>query len=62
MTAQGKYVVVAPKLADFQSNMDVSAEEWKNMVTGSANQKEEFLFAVSVDTNYPIQDSFYIKK
>lgn len=61
MTAQGKYVVVAPKLADFQSNMDVSAEEWKNMVTGSANQKEEFLFAVSVDTNYPIQDSFYMK-
>lgn len=61
MTAHGKYAVVAPKLADFQSNMDVSAEEWKHIVTGSTNQKEEFLFAVSVDTDYPIQDSFYMR-
>lgn len=54
-----KYVIVKPKLGDFESNLDVSASEWKNIVQAQEIFGEDFLFAAAVDTSYPIQDVFY---
>lgn len=59
ITSLGKYVIVAPKLADFESNMMVDASLWRDEIIYSGPGKEDFLFAAAVDTNYPIQDSFY---
>lgn len=55
-----KYVIVCPKLADFDTNLEkVNTSAWKNMVKYSGLDKENFLFAAYVDTKYPIQDVFY---
>lgn len=60
MKASGKYVIVNPKLADFETDMDgVDASLWRDMVKNSGFDEENFLFAASVDTAYPVQDSFY---
>ena len=58
MKKLGKYVVVTPKLAGFESNMDASASEWR-MVLGGNSWTEDYVFAFAVDTEYPIQDMFY---
>lgn len=54
-----KYVVVKPKLGDFESNLDVSASEWKNIVSQSEIFGNDFVFVAAVDTSYSIQDVFY---
>lgn len=55
----GKYVVVAPKLADFESNMeDASAEQWRTIIKSNA-WTDNYICAFAVDTDYPIQDQFY---
>lgn len=55
----GKYVIVTPKLADFESNMeDASAEQWRTIVKSSVST-ENYICAFAVDTDYPIQDQFY---
>ena len=54
-----KYVIVKPKLGDFESNLDVSASEWKNIVQAQEIFGEDFVFMAAVDTSYPIQDVFY---
>ena len=54
----GRYAIVMPKLAQFESNMDISAEDWRNLVQ-NASDTENFVFAVGVDTDWPIQDHFY---
>lgn len=60
MKETGKYVIVNPKLADFESNLkDVDASNWRNLVKYSGLQEEDFLFAAVVDTSYPVQDVFY---
>ena len=48
-----------PKLGDFESNLDVSASEWKNIVQAQEIFGEDFVFMAAVDTSYPIQDVFY---
>lgn len=55
----GKYAVVQPRLADFETNMDVQAEAWRNDIRYSGISEEDFIFAAAVDTKYPIQDEFY---
>lgn len=56
----GKYVIVNPKLADFDTNLGkVNTSVWRDMVKYSGLDEEEFLFAAYVDTGYPIQDVFY---
>lgn len=55
----GKYAIVMPKLADFESNMEVDASLWRDEIKYSGISQEDFLFAVAVDTQYPVQDSFY---
>lgn len=61
MMDSGAYAYVTPKLSDFQTNMDIHAEDWKNMVTNHlrGDDKGQYVFVVAVDTKYPIQDSFY---
>lgn len=61
ITAQGKYIVAAPKLANFHTNMDTEAGDWKETLTGYADQlgADDYIFAVSVDTTYNIQDDYY---
>lgn len=58
MKQMGKYVVVAPKLVDFESNMGGSASEWRQTIGGSM-WTEHYICAFAVDTGYPIQDQFY---
>ena len=55
-----KYLIVRPKLAEFETNMDISANEWRSMVKSyNYRQKADCIFAAAVDTNFPIQDAFY---
>lgn len=56
----GKYVVVMPKLADFDTNLkDADANNWRQHVKSIGRDTEEFVYAVGVDTTFPIQDEYY---
>lgn len=54
-----KYVIVKPKLAEFESNMDVAAGEWRSMVENWGEKGDNYLFVAAVDTDFPIQDIFH---
>ncbi len=55
----GKYAIVRPKLKDFDTNMkNVDAALWKDSLIPD-EENEDTIFAVGVDTSYPVQDSFY---
>lgn len=55
----GKYAIIYPRLADFETNMkNVNAEEWRSTLQVQGND-DAYVFALSVDTSYPVQDSFY---
>lgn len=60
MKKLGKYVVVRPKLSEFESNLtNEDAPTWRDDIKYSGPQTEDFVFVSAVDTSYPIQDSFY---
>ena len=66
MKKSGKYVIVRPKLADYESNIrlvekgDSKAQEWQDAVSGYAdNDAKNYIYASAVDTDYPIKDNFY---
>lgn len=55
-----RYIVVYPKLKDFETNMNLSASgEWDMVRSYESNRDSENVLAVSIDTLYPIQDQFY---
>lgn len=55
-----KYLIVRPKLRDFETNMNVSASgEWTALRSSRPDHRAEVVFAAAVDTSYPIQDQFY---
>lgn len=55
-----KYLIVRPKLRDFETNMNVSASgEWTALRSSRPDNSSEIVFAAAVDTSYPIQDQFY---
>lgn len=54
----GKYIIATPKLADFQTNMDVEADQWSSRIMAGT---DNYMYIMSVDTTYPIQDSFYVQ-
>lgn len=59
----GKYMVIYPKLKDFNSNMNVSkSDKWEKLRSYSSEKKWNSVFAVAVDTTYTIQDQFYQNK
>lgn len=53
------YLVVKPKLKDFESNIDISQSEWKNLIKEQTIVDQDFVYVAAVDTKYPIQDAFY---
>ncbi len=56
----GKYAVIEPELKDFESNIEgIDAAEWRDGIKYSGGKEKGFLYAVSVDTEYPIKDSLY---
>lgn len=58
-----KYMIVQPKLSDFKTNMDITANDWKEFVKSQRrNSNGDFIFAAAVDTRFSIQDSFYLDK
>lgn len=60
MKAFGRYVIVNPKLADFDTDMEgVDASLWRDAVKTSGLDEENFMFIAAVDTAYPVQDEFY---
>ena len=55
-----KYMVVYPRLKDFETNMTISeAGEWDTVRAYSNRKNFSSTFAVSVNTQFPIQDQFY---
>ena len=55
-----KFLIVKPKLSEFESNMNISASEWRSMVKSyKYSEQIDCIFAASVDTKFPIQDVFY---
>ncbi|MEG2305029.1 MAG: histidine kinase dimerization/phospho-acceptor domain-containing protein [Lachnospiraceae bacterium] len=60
LTTLGKYVVIQPKLVDFKSNMDINATTWVQNTEGYDKTGGNYIFALGVDTTYPIQDDFYM--
>lgn len=58
-----KYMVIYPKLKNFNSNMNVSkSDKWEKLRSYSSEKKWNSVFAVAVDTTYTIQDQFYQNK
>lgn len=58
-----KYMVIYPKLKDFNSNLNVSkSDKWEKLRSYSSEKKWNSVFAVAVDTTYTIQDQFYQNK
>lgn len=58
-----KYMVIYPKLKDFNSNMNVSkSDKWEKLRSYSSEKKWNSVFAVAVDTTYTMQDQFYQNK
>lgn len=58
-----KYMVIYPKLKDFNSNMNVSkSDKWDKLRSYSSEKNWNSVFAVAVDTTYTIQDQFYQNK
>ncbi|MGC4018737.1 MAG: HAMP domain-containing sensor histidine kinase [Muricomes sp.] len=58
-----KYLIVHPKLAEFETNMDISANEGASaMKSYIRSQNGNYIFAASIDTSFPIQDNFYEDK
>ena len=59
---KGKYVDIAPTLAECKTNLSseyISLANWKHMVANRPNHSDNYRFTISVDVNYPIQDAFY---
>lgn len=56
---QNKYVIVNPKLKDFETNLDMTARTWKDLVETQDVLGDDYVAVIAVDTTYPIQDVFY---
>lgn len=55
-----KYIIIYPKLKDFETNMDISAvSEWGTVKSYDEGKRWNSIFAISIDTQFPIEDQFY---
>lgn len=55
-----KYMIVYPKLEDFDTNMDISYyTQWTTVRDSEMDQESDNIFAAAVDTSYPVHDLFY---
>lgn len=56
----GRYVIIEPELKDFKSNIEgIEAAEWRSEIKYSGGKDKEFIYAISVDTDYPIKDAIH---
>lgn len=56
----GKYAIIKPELYAFETNLKrIDVEEWRDEVKYAGNEDKNFIYAIGVDTTYPIKDSFY---
>lgn len=56
----GKYVIVRPQLEEFETNLDdADAFMWRDSAEYVSGEEDGFIFAIGVDTEYPIKDGFY---
>ena len=54
------FAVVRPRLADYVSSLSgPGGDEWRHAAQQLGPAGEDFVFAVSVDTDYPVQDVYY---
>lgn len=53
-----KYINITPYLSDFESNLDIKASEWKEILT-SNTRDDACRFYAYIDTDFKLQDSFY---
>lgn len=59
---EGSYTVVRPALADFDSNMrGVEGNSWRHTVENMGSAGDHFVYAVGINTDYPVQDSYYVQ-
>ncbi len=55
-----KYMIVNPKLRDFETNMNISeTNEWDTVRSYENSRRFNSTLAVAVDTSFPIRDQFY---
>ena len=55
-----KYMIVNPRLKDFETNMNLTASgEWNMVRSYETRSDSENVLAVAVDISYPIEDQFY---
>ena len=55
-----RYMIIHPKLKDFETNMNISESgEWDKVRAYEGDRKMDSVVAVAVDTSYPINDQFY---
>ena len=55
-----RYMIVYPRLKDFQTNMTISeSAEWDLVRSFEMDQKMDSVMAVALDTSYPVSDQFY---
>ncbi len=56
----GKYVIVKPDLQDIETNIeDINALSWHDSAEYASGERENYIFALGVDTSYPVEDRFY---
>lgn len=57
---EGSYVVVTPTLAEYKGNIKgVEGNDWRHTAENQGPAGENFIFAAGVNTEYPVQDSYY---
>ena len=56
-----KYIFVYPKLKDFETNMDNINRQMNGIwcALNDTDKTYDSIFAVAVDTSYPVKDMFY---
>ncbi|MFV0364506.1 MAG: histidine kinase dimerization/phospho-acceptor domain-containing protein [Suipraeoptans sp.] len=58
---KNKYIMTSERVSDFESNVEsASAKDWTNTVLEAANNNSDFIYIISVDTSFPIEDTFAI--
>ncbi|MXP78860.1 sensor histidine kinase [Lachnospiraceae bacterium WCA-9-b2] len=56
----GKYAIIEPELKDFESNIEgIKASLWRDSIKYVGAKETGFIYAISVDTDYPIKDGLH---
>lgn len=64
MADGGKYIMIAPTLEECSTNLEaknVDLSTLRHRISATLAKNEDFVFVLSVDTNYPISDTYYMQ-